>query len=86
MTLDQILSRLDHVLGNGDGWIAKCPAHQDRNPSPCHQRAHSKNFANQCQRTDSPAKNNSLCHPVGRPTVGVSFSAGETRGGSCPGK
>jgi hypothetical protein len=33
MTTADLLSRLDHVVKNGDGWTARCPAHDDRNPS-----------------------------------------------------
>jgi hypothetical protein len=31
--LEQVLERLDHVKRNGSGWIARCPAHEDRKPS-----------------------------------------------------
>jgi len=33
MNLNAILGRLQGVRRNGNGWIAVCPAHQDRNPS-----------------------------------------------------
>lgn len=33
MTAPQILARLQRVRRSGDGWIAQCPAHQDRSPS-----------------------------------------------------
>jgi hypothetical protein len=33
MILEAILSRLQAVRRCGEGWIARCPAHQDRNPS-----------------------------------------------------
>jgi 5S rRNA maturation endonuclease (ribonuclease M5) len=33
MTTADLLSRLNHVVKNGDGWTARCPAHDDRNPS-----------------------------------------------------
>jgi hypothetical protein len=31
--IDNILSRLDGVRKNGSGWMARCCAHEDRNPS-----------------------------------------------------
>ena len=31
--LSTLLSRLDAVTRHGDGWQARCPAHEDRNPS-----------------------------------------------------
>lgn len=31
--LEQLLSRLDHVLKNGNGWTARCPCHDDRRNS-----------------------------------------------------
>ena len=31
--LEEVLSRLDHVRGDGDAFTARCPAHDDRNPS-----------------------------------------------------
>lgn len=34
MSIDTILSRLEHVKKTGAGrWIARCPAHEDRSPS-----------------------------------------------------
>jgi hypothetical protein len=33
MRVDELLARLDHVRRKGDGWMARCPAHEDRNPS-----------------------------------------------------
>src|SRR5262249_8240117 len=33
MTADQLLSRLDGVRERGRGWVARCPAHDDRAPS-----------------------------------------------------
>jgi CHC2 zinc finger len=33
MNLNAILDRLQGVRRNGKGWMAGCPAHQDRNPS-----------------------------------------------------
>jgi len=33
MTIEQILQRLSGVRRRGGGWIARCPAHEDRNPS-----------------------------------------------------
>ena len=33
MTVDELLGRLDRVKRNGSGWVARCPAHEDRNPS-----------------------------------------------------
>src|SRR5215467_14030309 len=33
MTLNEFLGRLKGVRRNGDGWMALCPAHDDRNPS-----------------------------------------------------
>jgi len=33
MTAEQILSRLSGVRRSGSGWLARCPAHEDRNPS-----------------------------------------------------
>ena len=33
MVLKAFLSRLEHVRRNGAGWIARCPAHVDHNPS-----------------------------------------------------
>lgn len=32
-TLDFILGRLEKVKKSGSGWVARCPAHEDRNPS-----------------------------------------------------
>src|SRR5947209_1384357 len=31
--MERVLERLDRVKRNGDGWSARCPAHEDRNPS-----------------------------------------------------
>jgi hypothetical protein len=31
--VDLILSRLSHVRGSGPGYVARCPAHEDRSPS-----------------------------------------------------
>ena len=31
--LQNVLHRLDKVTNTGDGWMACCPAHDDRNPS-----------------------------------------------------
>ncbi len=33
MTVRELLARLDHVRPVKDGWIARCPSHDDRNPS-----------------------------------------------------
>jgi DNA primase len=33
MNVDAILGRLHGVRRNGSGWMALCPAHEDRNPS-----------------------------------------------------
>src|SRR5579884_1364199 len=33
LTLDDLLSRLDHVRRSGSGWSARCPSHDDRNNS-----------------------------------------------------
>ncbi|MBA3726607.1 MAG: hypothetical protein H0W86_09170 [Armatimonadetes bacterium] len=33
MTIDEFLSKLDRVKKTGNGWTARCPAHDDRNPS-----------------------------------------------------
>jgi putative DNA primase/helicase len=33
MTIDQVLPHLHGVTEHGNGWIAKCPAHDDRTPS-----------------------------------------------------
>jgi len=33
MTLDDVVSRLTKVRKSGRGWMAQCPAHEDRNPS-----------------------------------------------------
>ena len=33
MTTEDILERLDHVRRSGDGWSARCPAHDDHNNS-----------------------------------------------------
>jgi len=33
MNIEEILSKLDGVKKQGDGWIAKCPAHDDKEPS-----------------------------------------------------
>lgn len=31
--LDRVLSRLEGARRSGSRWIARCPAHEDRNPS-----------------------------------------------------
>lgn len=36
--LDEVLSRLEGVKESGDGFIARCPAHEDNNPSLCVSR------------------------------------------------
>lgn len=33
MTVLELLPTLEHVRHNRDGWVARCPAHPDRNPS-----------------------------------------------------
>jgi len=33
MTAEQLLTRLSGARRNGGGWIARCPAHDDKNPS-----------------------------------------------------
>ena len=33
MTLEGVLARLQGVKRNGSGWVAGCPAHEDRSPS-----------------------------------------------------
>jgi hypothetical protein len=33
MLVEDLLARLDGVVRNGRGWAARCPAHEDRNPS-----------------------------------------------------
>jgi hypothetical protein len=32
--LQKVLDRLEHVRCTRKGWIARCPAHEDRHPSP----------------------------------------------------
>ena len=31
--VDVVLTRLERVRRSGDGWVARCPAHEDRSPS-----------------------------------------------------
>jgi putative DNA primase/helicase len=31
--LDAVLARLERVKRSGNGWVARCPAHEDRHPS-----------------------------------------------------
>lgn len=31
--VDVVLERLEHVRRSGNGWVARCPAHEDRSPS-----------------------------------------------------
>ena len=33
MQIDDIIERLEKVRQSGQGWVARCPAHDDRNPS-----------------------------------------------------
>jgi putative DNA primase/helicase len=33
MNLEEVLARVQGVRRNGTGWMARCPAHEDRNPS-----------------------------------------------------
>ncbi|HEV8104887.1 MAG TPA: hypothetical protein VGP69_14245 [Gaiellaceae bacterium] len=33
MTVDEFLGELERVRKSGPGWIARCPAHEDRSPS-----------------------------------------------------
>ncbi len=33
MMVSAVLDRLDSVRPSGDGWTARCPAHEDREPS-----------------------------------------------------
>jgi hypothetical protein len=33
MTIEDVLQRLDRVRKSGRGWMARCPAHEDRSPS-----------------------------------------------------
>jgi putative DNA primase/helicase len=33
ISLQRLLDRLEGVRGNGNGWMARCPAHADKNPS-----------------------------------------------------
>lgn len=33
MNVEAVLARLQGVRPNGTGWLARCPAHEDRNPS-----------------------------------------------------
>jgi putative DNA primase/helicase len=33
MNVEELLERLEHVKPSGAGWIARCPAHEDRTPS-----------------------------------------------------
>ena len=33
MILEAVLARLQGVRRSGDGWLARCPAHEDKNPS-----------------------------------------------------
>lgn len=33
VNIQEILVRLERVRSSGDGWMARCPAHADRNPS-----------------------------------------------------
>jgi hypothetical protein len=33
MSIETVLARLKGLRRSGDGWMARCPAHQDRNPS-----------------------------------------------------
>lgn len=33
MNVEGVLARLQGVRRNGSGWMARCPAHEDRNPS-----------------------------------------------------
>jgi 5S rRNA maturation endonuclease (ribonuclease M5) len=33
VTVEEFLARLEHVKKNSSGWIARCPAHDDRTPS-----------------------------------------------------
>ena len=33
MTIEAILSRFEHIRRNGNGWVARCPAHPDHKPS-----------------------------------------------------
>lgn len=40
MSFDEFLSRLDGVRQSGDGYIARCPAHDDRRQSLSVRRGH----------------------------------------------
>jgi hypothetical protein len=42
MNLEAVLARLKGVRRNGAGWIARCPAHEDRSPSLSIRRANEK--------------------------------------------
>jgi putative DNA primase/helicase len=33
VTIAELLERLDRVRRNATGWVARCPAHEDRTPS-----------------------------------------------------
>jgi len=33
MKIEELFGRLQGVRRNGNGWLARCPAHEDRNPS-----------------------------------------------------
>jgi hypothetical protein len=35
VNVDDVLARLDRVRRNGDGFSARCPSHEDREPSLC---------------------------------------------------
>jgi hypothetical protein len=42
MKVEAILDRLQGVRRNGNGWMARCPAHEDRSPSLSIRKANEK--------------------------------------------
>ena len=54
MTIDEFLARLEKVRKSGNGWLACCPAHEDRSPSLAVAIGHSGGIVVKCFAECSP--------------------------------
>ena len=54
MTIDEFLARLEKVRKSGNGWLACCPAHEDRSPSLAVTIGHSGGIVVKCFAECSP--------------------------------
>lgn len=62
VTVDEFLVELEHVRRNGNGWTARCPAHEDRTPSLSVREGDEGRVLVHCHAGCTPAK---VCASLG---------------------